>query len=207
MIEFLGYVASALVVLSLAMTSVVRLRVISLVGAVLFAVYGFLIDSPPIAIVNVIVVVLNTFFLWKAFTDKEYFTLLEVRPESLYVAGLVDFYRADIARFLPAFQLLPESDQLAILTLRDMVPVGLFIGTPQGEGTLRVLLDYVTPAHRDLKAARFLFGRNQQVFAERGYHRLVSDGGSLAHNRYLERVGFVDLDGAYVREVGSGDRR
>lgn len=201
MIEFLGYVASALVVISLAMTSVVRLRVISLIGGVLFAMYGFLIDSLPIAIVNVIVVVLNAFFLWKAFTDREYFTLLEVRPESLYVRGLVDFYRDDIARFLPAFHLRPESNQLAILTLRDMVPVGLFIGSPEGQGTLRVLMDYVTPAHRDLKAARFLFGRSQQVFAERGYRRLVSDGGSPTHNRYLERVGFARLDGQYVREL------
>jgi hypothetical protein len=202
MIEFLGYVASALVVISLAMRSVVRLRMISLVGGILFGIY-----SPPIAIVNVIVVVLNAFFLWKAFTDKEYFTLLEVRPESLYVAGLVDFYRDDIARFLPAFHFQPESDQLAILTLRDMVPAGLFIGTPGGEGTLRVLLDYETPAHRDLKAARFLFGWRQQVFAERGYRKLVSDGGSPSHNRYLERVGFTNLDGQYVRELGSGDRR
>jgi len=200
-IEFLGYVASALVVISLAMTSVVRLRAISLVGGVLFAIYGFLIDSLPIAIVNVIVVVLNTFFLWKAFTDKEYFTLLEVRPESLYVAGLVDFYRDDIARFLPAFHLRPAEDQFAILTLRDMVPVGLFIGAPEGDGILRVLLDYVTPVHRDLKAARFLFGRSRQVFAERGYRRLVSDGGSPSHNRYLERVGFVSTDGQYVKEL------
>jgi hypothetical protein len=201
MIEFLGYVASALVVVSLAMTSVVRLRVISLVGGVLFAIYGFLIDSLPIAVVNVIVVVLNTFFLWKAFTDKEYFTLLEVRPESLYVAGLVDFYREDIARFLPAFRLQPDDDQLAILTLRDMVPVGLFIGRPEGEGTLRVLLDYVTPVHRDLKAARFLFGRSQQVFTDRGYHRLVSEGGSPTHNRYLERIGFAVRGREYVREL------
>jgi uncharacterized protein with PQ loop repeat len=201
-IEFLGYVASALVVISLAMTSVVRLRIISLIGGVLFAIYGFLIDSLPIAIVNVIVVVLNTFFLWKAFTDKEYFTLLEVRPESMYVSGLVDFYRDDIARFFPGFRLQPAGDQLAILTLRDMVPVGLFIGTPEGERTLRVLLDYVTPVHRDLKAARFLFGRNsRQVFDGFGYERLVSDGGSPAHNRYLERVGFTNTDGRYVREL------
>ncbi len=201
MIEFLGYVASALVVVSLAMTSVVRLRIISLIGAILFATYGFLIDAIPIAIVNVIIVILNAFFLWKAFTDKEYFTLLEVSPESKYVAGLVDFYREDIARFIPSFELQPAPDQLAVLTLRDMVPVGLFIGAPEDERTLRVLLDYVTPAHRDLKAARFLFGRSQHLFADRGYRRFVSAGGSPAHNTYLKRIGFKKIDDYYVKKL------
>jgi hypothetical protein len=201
MIETLGYVASALVVISLAMTSVVRLRVISLIGAILFAAYGFMIDAIPIAIVNVIIVGLNGYFLWKAFTDKEYFTLLEVRPDSLYIAGLVDFYREDIARFLPSFRLEPADDQFAVLTLRDMVPAGVFIGVPEGEGTMRVLLDYVTPAHRDLKAGRFLFGRSQQVFTDLGYRRLVSSGGAAPHNRYLERVGFSEVNGQYVRTL------
>ena len=43
--EIVGYVASALVVLSLTMTSVVRLRTISLAGSIVFVVYGILIES------------------------------------------------------------------------------------------------------------------------------------------------------------------
>ena len=50
--ELVGYVASALVVASLAMTSVVRLRTISLAGSVTFVVYGVLIGSVPIIITN-----------------------------------------------------------------------------------------------------------------------------------------------------------
>ncbi len=52
--ELIGYVASALVVTSLAMTSVVRLRTISLAGSVTFVVYGLLIGSVPIVITNVV---------------------------------------------------------------------------------------------------------------------------------------------------------
>jgi len=45
----IGHTASALVVLSLTMTSVVRLRIVSLCGSVTFFVYGALIDTacPP----------------------------------------------------------------------------------------------------------------------------------------------------------------
>jgi hypothetical protein len=61
--EVVGYVASALVVLSLAMTSVVRLRMISLVGSVAFVVYGVLIESVPIVLTNVAIAALNLWFL------------------------------------------------------------------------------------------------------------------------------------------------
>ncbi|NQV06152.1 YgjV family protein, partial [bacterium] len=50
--EILGYAASALVVLSLAMRSILRLRIIGLVGSVAFMVYGILIGSYPVAITN-----------------------------------------------------------------------------------------------------------------------------------------------------------
>ncbi len=201
MIEILGYIASGLVVLSLAMTSVVRLRVISLIGAAAFGAYGALIGAVPIVIVNVAIVFINTFFLWKAFTDEEYFTLLEVRPESLYVAGLVDFYAEDIARFQPSFAPAPRPDQFAVLTLRDMVPAGILIGEEEAPGVMHVLLDYVTPAHRDLKAGRFLFDRNPELFRDHGYSKLVTDGATPPHNRYLERMGFRLENGRYTREL------
>ena len=201
MVEILGYIASVLVVVSLAMTSIVRLRVISLIGAILFGIYAALIGAVPIVIVNVAIVAINGFFLWKAFTDEEYFTLLEVRPESLYVAGLVDFYREDIARFQPSYRLAANADQFAVLTLRDMVPAGIFIGEPESPGVMRVLLDYVTPAHRDLKAGKFLFDRNQDLFRDHGYAALVSEGGSASHISYLERMGFRLDDGRYRRDL------
>ena len=61
--ELVGYLASALVVTSLAMTSVVRLRMISLAGSITFTVYGALIGSVPIIITNSSIACLNVWFL------------------------------------------------------------------------------------------------------------------------------------------------
>ena len=49
---FVGYLASALVVISLTRTSVVRLRVLSFLGATTFVAYGVLIDSVPVIATN-----------------------------------------------------------------------------------------------------------------------------------------------------------
>ncbi len=51
-VELVGYIASALVVASLAMTSVVRLRMVSLVGSLVFVIYGALLPSIPIILTN-----------------------------------------------------------------------------------------------------------------------------------------------------------
>ena len=61
--ELVGYLASILVVVSLAMTSVVRLRMVSLAGSVVFIAYGLLIEAPPIVGTNVAIAALNLWFL------------------------------------------------------------------------------------------------------------------------------------------------
>ncbi len=62
--ELIGYAASALVVTSLAMASVVRLRMFSLAGSLTFTAYGFLIGSVPIIITNATIACLNLWFLF-----------------------------------------------------------------------------------------------------------------------------------------------
>ena len=49
MLELVGYFASLLVLISLLMTSVVKLRVINMIGSLIFAVYALLICSYPTA--------------------------------------------------------------------------------------------------------------------------------------------------------------
>ena len=64
-IEWIGYSASALIVISLIMTSVVKLRVLNTAGCVLFVVYGFIIGAYPIAISNLMIVLINLYHLYK----------------------------------------------------------------------------------------------------------------------------------------------
>ncbi len=64
-IEWVGYSASALIVISLIMTSVVKLRVLNTAGCVLFVVYGFIIGAYPVAISNLMIVLINLYHLYK----------------------------------------------------------------------------------------------------------------------------------------------
>lgn len=64
-IEWVGYAASAFIVISLIMTSVVKLRIVNTVGCVLFVVYGFTVGAYPVAISNLLIVLINLFHLYR----------------------------------------------------------------------------------------------------------------------------------------------
>lgn len=204
MIELLGYLASAVIIASLTMRSFLWLRIVGLAGALLFATYGFLVDAIPVVVTNLVIIGLHTYFLWRAYRDEEFFTLLEVLPDSRYLHQFLSFYADDIARFQPGYAFAPTSDHFALFILRDMVPAGLLIGRPSGGDALEVELDYVIPPFRDLKAARFLFERNRRVFIDRGFVRLHTSAETDAHRKYLHRIGFVDSGGGGLEMVLSG---
>ena len=64
-LELVGYFASLLVLVSLLMTSVVKLRVINMIGSFIFAVYALFISSYPTAVMNFCLVGVNIYFLIK----------------------------------------------------------------------------------------------------------------------------------------------
>ena len=68
-IEYVGYLASILIGISMFMKDIVKLRFINLSGAILFTVYGFIIKSYPVAIVNLIISFTNIYYLCKMYNN------------------------------------------------------------------------------------------------------------------------------------------
>lgn len=188
--ELIGYAASILVAVSLMMRSILRLRIINLIGAALFTIYGLLIGAYPVAAVNFVIVIIDLYYLYGIVTAEEYFRLLEVQPESDYLHYFLDFHAADIQEFLPGFAFDPADAQIIFFVLRDLVPAGLFIAERRSAGTISVDLDFVIPGYRDFKVGRYLYSRQRDFFLERGIRTIYTRSGNETHARYLERMGF-----------------
>lgn len=197
--EVVGYVASALVVLSLSMRSVVRLRTISLIGSVTFVVYGALIGSVPVILTNGAIAAINVWFLRTELGGHRDLGASPIRTDAPFLADFLRFHLDDIRRFQPEFAP-PAGDAFALLLVRDGLPAGVFIGERHGS-ELAVELDYVVPAYRDSRLGQWLFGPGAGVFRSAGVTRIVSRPGSDVHRAYLERVGFVREGDVYVRHV------
>lgn len=67
--EYVGYLASFMVLLSFTMKDVRKLRLVNICGCVLFILYGFLMPSLriglPIIIANAAILLVNIYYLFK----------------------------------------------------------------------------------------------------------------------------------------------
>ncbi|RMF55545.1 MAG: hypothetical protein D6746_13460 [Bacteroidetes bacterium] len=192
--EIIGYVASVLVAVSLMMRSILKLRIINMLGAITFVIYGLLIEAYPVVLVNFIIVLINLYYLRELFGRKEAFSLLEVAPDDGYLRRFLEQHAALIAKDQPGFDFRPDAVSVAFFILRDAVPAGLFIGERVGDDTLHVHLDFVIPGYRDYRAGRYVFEEKRAFFRAAGIRYLVADDGSPAHRRYLRRMGFVPVE-------------
>lgn len=186
--ELIGYAGSALVVLSLMMRSLLRLRIVNLVGAAVFTVYGVLIAAPPVWLVNLAIVFIDVWYLRQMLGDDEQVEVLEVDPDDAYLQRFLERYRDDIATFVPAFSGV-GSDHRAYFVLRDLVPAALVVLRRTAPDEAVVELDYAPPEYRDHTSGRYVYG-DGALFDELGIERLTAAAGEPRHDRYLEKMGF-----------------
>ncbi|MGL5417453.1 MAG: YgjV family protein [Clostridium sp.] len=64
-INWIGYIASALIVVSLLFTSMTKLRIVNSIGCIVFVIYGIIIKAYPVAISNGLIVIINMVNLYK----------------------------------------------------------------------------------------------------------------------------------------------
>ncbi|WP_346940575.1 YgjV family protein [uncultured Clostridium sp.] len=69
LIEWIGYLASILITISMFMKEIFKLRFINLMGCILFVIYGLIIEAYPVAITNAIIVFINLYYLYKLYRE------------------------------------------------------------------------------------------------------------------------------------------
>ncbi len=197
LLDWLGYVASAIVLISLLMSSIVKLRWINLVGAILFGIYGFLIGSLPTGFMNVGIALIDIFYLIKMYRAKDYFTVLKVDNDR-YLDAFIDFYKDDISLQISPNEIVKEKFDEQFYVLRNMEIAGLFMAKKVDDKTLQIHLDFAIPRYRDFKLGNFLF---RDLFTKQGYKKFVTKAKDEAHVKYLKKMGFSQAGDLFVKEL------
>lgn len=197
--ELVGYLASALVVASLAMRSVVKRRLLSLAGAILFATYGLLTAAWPVVIAAVALGVHDVWRLRREMSPQPAMAAVPLEPDSPFLHDFLGAHAVEIQHSQPDFH--PSaSDRFVRLLTREGLPAGVIIGEPAGN-ELVVRLDYVTPAYRDSQIARWMFGPGRRIFTDAGFTRLVTTASTAQHRNYLDLVGFRPEGSLHVLDL------
>lgn len=189
-IELFGYLASVVVLVSLLMSSIVKLRWINLLGASMFASYGFIIGALPVGVMNSAIALIDTFYLIKMYSKKEFFKTLEIRPDNKYLAEFLKFYKTEIKEFFPNFSFDKPAGDICFLILRNMSVAGVFMGKRIDTTSLFIELDFVIPEYRDLKPGRYIFKEKKSLFANSGIKQLCAKETNTIHTNYLRKMGF-----------------
>jgi len=196
-LDWIGYAASVLILISMLMTSFLKLRIVNMAGALLFSIYGFLIGALPVGLLNLFVVFANSYHLYRMIGIKESFITLEIKRDNRYLIKFLDFYNKDILKYFPQFEYQNTMNSYTYMILRNMAVAGVFLARDYGNKRLFIGLDYVIPDYRDFKLGKYIYQEKIEFFKSEGYEMLCTVPQTANHARYLKKMGFhkQQLDG------------
>lgn len=201
-LQYIGYVASVIIVLSMTMNSIIKFRWINLVGASLFSVYGFMIHAIPVCVLNGIIVLVDIYYLASIYSKKEVFEILEINAESEYLKRFLKFHNDRIQKILPGFSYSPDRNTVSFYILRNMAVAGLFLAHRENETELHVGLDFVLPEYKDFKNGKYVYFKLRNKFIEAGYKTVIAESNNMKYFKYLKKLGFKELKlGVYSMEL------
>ncbi len=176
--EIFGYIGTALVITSMLMTSVVKLRIINTCGSVISVIYAFWGGAFPVVVLNACLSCINIFQLIRMGRNKLEFSHLTVTPDEASLAYTLEHYAADIKKYFPDYN---RENNEAHLVLCGSEIVGLLIGAREGDH-LAVSVDYATPKYRDLSVSTYLYA----CLKEAGVKTLTA----TENREYFAKMGF-----------------
>ncbi len=201
MLEILGYVASLVVLISLVMSSIKRLRWINLAGAVLFSVYGFMINSIPTGLMNLGIVLINIYYLVQIYSKSDYFTYLIVDHQSRFLRKLLKTQTEEVEKFFPGFDLDNVTEEhLCFISLRNLNAAGVLILKPNKD-ELEVVIDYALKQYRDFKTTMFIIERETEHLYDNGFKRVVFRINDTSQVKYLSKMGYTVQNDKYVYDL------
>ena len=184
-LEMIGYLGSALVIVSMLMTSVVKLRVINTIGGVIFCGYALCIHSYPTAAMQVCLIVINIYNLYKLKNTEKEYSAIPLSANDSFLEHFLSTNSSDIKKYFPDFTGTEKEDKIFLITCEE-IPAGVFIAKTEGEDFLDVKLDYTTPTYRDCSAGKFLYNYLKQL----GIKNIKAETKIPAHEKYLKKMGF-----------------
>lgn len=191
-LEWVGYAASILIAISLLMSSIVKLRWLNLIGSLLFSIYGFAIGAMPVGFINLFIIFINLYYLYKIYSEREYFKIIEIGQSDKYLMEFLNYYNNDINHIFPLFQREKlNEDIIGFYILRNLVPAGIFIASKYDDTTLLIEIDFAVPAYQDFKIASYIFNNNREYFLKLGYQRFITYSQDQKHLNYLNKMGFT----------------
>lgn len=192
--EIIGYIGTALVLFSMMMTSVVKLRLVNILGSLFSMTYALLAGAYPVALMNAGLIIINLFQLIRYKIHRRSFKAICVSQDDESFKYFMKLFDENIKKFFPSFSL-NVTDKTQIYMVYDQSEaVGVLTAEIDGKNAV-ISLDYTTPKYRDTSVAKFLFS----YLKKNGIKQFETPYGTPEHNKYLMKMGFEPHDGKMIK--------
>ena len=194
-VELIGYIASILVVISMLMTSIIRLRIINTAGCIVFAAYAMAIRSYPTAATNVVLTLVNVYNLHRILKKHQDYTVVKTNIEDVFVHYFLSVHEKEIKKLFPAInKALPYNH--VYLVCHGTNVAELFLATTDSDGAVNIKADYISPAYKDSAVGTYLY----TWLAEQKLTKFNTASCVPEHRAFLTKYGFTEQNGLWVRD-------
>lgn len=197
MIEIFGYIGSALVVVSMLMASIVKLRIVNMVGSVVSGIYALIVGAVPLFLMNGCLIIINIVSLYKLLKTRKSYDLVDGKADDALVEYFLRRHESDIKTYFPEYREEDTFGKRTFIVCCDGNPASVLIGE-EDEGVMNIMVDYSAPAYRDCSAGHFLYSK----LPERSINKLTCGVNiSPEHSSYLRKMGFAKEESVYVKKL------
>ena len=122
--QLVGWVGSALVVLSLMDARLVRFRWVNLVGAVLATAYNAVFGIWPFVVMNGAIAIIDVYWLWRLYSeqhDEKVYEVVELAPDDAYLQHILKVHAVDVALHSAPEPAPKDATRFAFLVAKRMV--------------------------------------------------------------------------------------
>ena len=199
LLEIVGYIGTVLTLMSMMMTSIVKLRTWSAIGSFISMVYAIINGAWPVVFLNVGLIAINCYNLYHLHHTKIMFDVIAYNPGDAGLKRFMKYHERDIQYCFPGYQFSVKDNTEVHIVFADNEAVGLLVGTREGT-ILHIELDYATPKYRDCSVADHLFAH----LKSEGIFTLIVDRKPTdynQHKQYLTKMGFENREGLQVKTL------
>ena len=193
LLEIFGYIGSVLVVSSMLMTSVTKLRIINMCGSVISTIYSIIVGAWPIVVMNTCIFLINLYHVVVSVKDKLDLTYALAKGSDTSVCQFISLYdNVIIAKDAAYTSNITESTD-ALVLFNDSVIASVFAGKIEAECFV-IDFCYALPEFENGAGATVL-----DFLRSKGISKLCPTSPALT--REIHRLGIDQHDGILVEQI------
>lgn len=199
LLEIVGYIGTALTLMSMMMTSIVKLRTWSAIGSFISMIYAFIGGAWPVVFLNVGLIAINVYNLIRLNHTKILFDVVAYNPGDAGLKRFMKYHHDDIQYCFPGFTFEIKENTDVHIVFADNEAVGVLLGTREGS-QFHIELDYATPKYRDCSVAANLYAHlKSEGITTLSVDRKPNDRNQ--YKQYLTKMGFENREGLQVKHL------